>query len=45
MEADTETVTLLYRIALPGANGAKWISKFIPHFKMDVIIYSCWDIS
>ena len=21
----------------------KWISNFIPHFIMDVIIYPCWD--
>ena len=21
----------------------EWISKFIPHFMMDVITYPCWD--
>ena len=23
----------------------EWISKFIPHFIMDVITYPCWDLS
>ena len=32
----------------PNINGCtisvwKWISNFIPHFIMDVIIYPCWD--
>ena len=32
----------------PNFNGAtvevwKWISKFIPHFMMDVITYPCWN--
>ena len=22
----------------------EWISNFIPHFIMDVIIYPCWDL-
>ena len=36
--------------SFPKFNGAtvevwKWISKFIPHFIMDVITHPCWDLS
>ena len=36
------------RITFPKLNGAtievwEWISNFIPHFIMDVIIHPCWD--